>query len=135
MTDYTRLVSTFTYYMSTSAALHRRQHTNPSILSNQFSEPNLTNSHPELQSIHNDYVKRVVPPERLLIFDVKQGWEPVCKFLDLPVPEEPFPHENDHNSLHAQINSMALVAAKHWMFIFAGLSVAGGVLGHVLKKK
>ena len=44
---------------------------------------------------HNDEVKRVVPPERLLIYEVKQGWEPLCRFLEVPVPETPFPHVND----------------------------------------
>jgi hypothetical protein len=45
---------------------------------------------------HNRDVESAVPPERLLIFDVKQGWEPLCSFLDVPVPAgEPFPHVND----------------------------------------
>ena len=29
-------------------------------------------------------VKETVPPEKLLIFNVKQGWEPLCNFLNLP---------------------------------------------------
>ena len=41
------------------------------------------------------HVKKVVPPNRLLVFEAKQGWEPLCKFLDLPVPEGKFPHVND----------------------------------------
>lgn len=36
-----------------------------------------------------------VPPEKLLVFEVKQGWEPLCKFLGKPVPDQPFPHVND----------------------------------------
>ncbi len=45
---------------------------------------------------HNRDVQAAVPPERLLVFDVKEGWEPLCRFLDVPVPEgEPFPHVND----------------------------------------
>eukprot|EP00415_Alexandrium_ostenfeldii_P004324 UN4324 len=40
---------------------------------------------------HNEEVRRAVPPERLLEFNVKQGWDPLCRFLGLPVPEEPFP--------------------------------------------
>lgn len=39
-------------------------------------------------------VVEAIPPERLLIFDVAEGWEPLCAFLDLPVPDMPFPHEN-----------------------------------------
>lgn len=47
---------------------------------------------------HNEEVKATVPPERLLVFDVKQGWEPLCAFLGVPVPDGPFPHVNDTES-------------------------------------
>lgn len=40
-------------------------------------------------------VRRTVPADRLLVFNVKQGWKPLCDFLGLPVPSNPFPHEND----------------------------------------
>jgi hypothetical protein len=43
---------------------------------------------------HNDRVRQTVPPERLLTFDVKQGWEPLCNFLEVPIPDLPFPHKN-----------------------------------------
>jgi len=43
---------------------------------------------------HIQYVKSVVPPERLLVWNVKQGWEPLCTFLDKPVPDCPVPREN-----------------------------------------
>ena len=32
--------------------------------------------------------------QRLLVWDVEQGWEPLCQALDLPVPDLPFPHAN-----------------------------------------
>lgn len=40
-------------------------------------------------------VEATIPAERLLIFDVTQGWEPLCAFLELPVPDQPFPRRND----------------------------------------
>lgn len=40
-------------------------------------------------------VKAGVPPGQLLIFSADQGWEPLCKFLELPVPATPFPNIND----------------------------------------
>jgi len=43
---------------------------------------------------HNEMVQRTVPPERLLVYDVKQGWEPLCHFLEVPVPDLPYPHQN-----------------------------------------
>jgi len=43
---------------------------------------------------HNDEVGRTVPPEKLLIYRVEEGWEPLCNFLEVPVPDMPFPHKN-----------------------------------------
>lgn len=44
---------------------------------------------------HNAEVRAHVPAERLLEYTVGEGWEPLCAFLDVTVPEEPFPHLND----------------------------------------
>ena len=43
---------------------------------------------------NNQLVKYIVPENQLLVFHVKQGWNPLCKFLDCPVPKEPFPKSN-----------------------------------------
>jgi hypothetical protein len=45
---------------------------------------------------HNEAVREALGPDRLLVFDVKEGWEPLCAFLGAPVPDgEAFPHLND----------------------------------------
>ncbi len=44
---------------------------------------------------HNEMVKSTIPASQLLVFQVKEGWEPLCTFLDAPVPAEPFPRTND----------------------------------------
>ena len=36
-----------------------------------------------------------MPADRLLVFEVKEGWTPLCKFLGLPVPDTPFPNVNN----------------------------------------
>jgi Sulfotransferase domain len=43
---------------------------------------------------HNAEVRRIVPPERLLVYELGQGWEPLCRFVERPVPAEPFPKVN-----------------------------------------
>ena len=44
---------------------------------------------------HNERVQAVIPEEKLFIFNVKQGWKPLCKFLGCAIPEqEPFPCQN-----------------------------------------
>lgn len=44
-------------------------------------------------------VKKTVPSERLLVYDISEGWEPLCKFLQKPVPSEPFPHLNEYKEI------------------------------------
>ena len=36
-------------------------------------------------------VKEVVPEDQLLVWNIKEGWEPLCKFLGKPVPDVPIP--------------------------------------------
>jgi hypothetical protein len=43
---------------------------------------------------HNDEVRRTVPPERLLVYEAGQGWEPLCAILGLPAPATPYPKVN-----------------------------------------
>ncbi len=39
-------------------------------------------------------VTQALPPDRVLVFDVAEGWGPLCRFLGTEVPDEPFPHHN-----------------------------------------
>jgi hypothetical protein len=48
---------------------------------------------------HNKRVLETVPADRLLVFNVTQGWAPLCKFLGKPVPDEPFPNANERTIL------------------------------------
>ncbi|MFZ1679272.1 MAG: sulfotransferase family protein [Saprospiraceae bacterium] len=48
-------------------------------------------------NVFNEYnaeVLKSIPRERMLIYDVKQGWEPLCNFLGVPFPSIPFPKSN-----------------------------------------
>lgn len=42
----------------------------------------------------NADVRATAPADRLLVWQTGDGWEPICAALDLPVPDEPFPHAN-----------------------------------------
>jgi hypothetical protein len=44
---------------------------------------------------HTAAVKSAIPAKQLLVYQVKDGWEPLCAFLGVPVPSEPFPRTND----------------------------------------
>ncbi|MES2001731.1 MAG: sulfotransferase family protein [Pseudomonadota bacterium] len=43
---------------------------------------------------HNRAVRKAIPADRLLVYEVSQGWEPLCAFLGVPVPDEPIPKTN-----------------------------------------
>jgi hypothetical protein len=45
--------------------------------------------------MHVEEVKSYVPAEKLLVYDVKQGWGPLCAFLGVPEPDRPFPHHHE----------------------------------------
>ena len=40
-------------------------------------------------------MKDTIPADRLLVFNVREGWAPLCEFLGRPVPDEPFPQVNE----------------------------------------
>jgi hypothetical protein len=52
---------------------------------------------------HTEAVKAAIPPERLLVFEVRQGWGPLCEFLGVPVPDTPFPRENSREEFKTRI--------------------------------
>ncbi|MEO5905222.1 MAG: sulfotransferase, partial [Saprospiraceae bacterium] len=56
-----------------------------------------------------EYNKRVlaaIPPEKILIYDVKSGWEPLCNFLGVPVPVIPFPKSNTKDEFIYNVRNM-----------------------------
>ncbi|MEU4802848.1 sulfotransferase family protein [Actinosynnema sp. NPDC023587] len=61
----------------------------------------------EVYRRHNDEVRAAVPADRLLVHEVKDGWEPLCRFLGVPVPTgREFPHLNDRASYHAMVERL-----------------------------
>ena len=60
---------------------------------------------------HTEAVKAAIAPERLLVFEVGEGWERLCKFLGVPVPAEPYPSENSTAEFQARVRAQAEAAA------------------------
>ena len=62
----------------------------------------------DLMQAFTDHTARVtseIPADRLLVFQVKDGWQPLCEFLGLPVPEEPFPRSNEKEQFWERIRN------------------------------
>jgi hypothetical protein len=75
---------------------------------------------------HNEQVRRDVPADRLLVYEISQGWSPLCAFLGVPFPEgKPFPHLNDAAEFRARIERRARIVRTNG---YAALGAAALVL-------
>jgi len=71
---------------------------------------------------HNAAVKALVPKEKLLVYKIGEGWEPLCKFLGKPIPDVPFPHENRMGSVIEELtNDPHYIATMKRQFLGWGL--------------
>lgn len=78
---------------------------------------------------HYEAVPAMVPPERILMFRLQEGWGPLCAFLGKDVPDVPFPHVNEAKALQSKFRaklrrdvSLAAWVAMKW--VVAPLAVA-----------
>lgn len=53
---------------------------------------------------HNQAVKEAIPTHQLLVFDVREGWGPLCEFLEVPTPDTDFPRTNHREEFWDRID-------------------------------
>jgi Sulfotransferase domain len=58
----------------------------------------------EAFTAHNDAVQATIPARQLLLYQVKDGWGPLCAFLDKSVPADPFPRSNDRGEFWDRVS-------------------------------
>ena len=78
---------------------------------------------PEKYIQHLTEVKEWIPSDHLLEFNVKQGWVPLCKFLKVEVPDQPFPHLNETKDINTGFLMAQMMGAGAWVL---GLTVVIG---------
>ncbi len=61
---------------------------------------------------HTEAVIAEVPAERLLVFQVGEGWDRLCPFLGVPVPAEPYPSENSREAFQTRTKALADAAIQ-----------------------
>ncbi|KUI55028.1 hypothetical protein VP1G_02384 [Cytospora mali] len=71
----------------------------------------------DLIALHNKSVEKVTPPGQLYWMEITDGWAPLCKMLNVPIPKEPFPRVNDAAALNELIRGMMLATAGVWLVI------------------
>lgn len=55
---------------------------------------------------HISAVKQTIASNRLLEFNIRDGWNPLCQFLGVPVPETPFPHCNPRRVIVKEVEEL-----------------------------
>jgi len=71
--------------------------------------------------VHNAEVQKCVPKDQLLVFNVKEGWGPLCTFLDKEIPDVPFPNVNESEELRRAALTMKVVSYG-WIPFLVGVS-------------
>jgi len=54
----------------------------------------------------NEDIKSSIPEDQLLVYQIKDGWAPLCDFLNVPVPDAAFPYKNKRKEFKEQIAQM-----------------------------
>ena len=62
---------------------------------------------------HNEHIKAIVPPENLLLWGPQDGWDPLCKFLGVPVPEFEFPYVNESETFEKNMTDLVMREFSH----------------------
>ena len=79
------------------------------------------------KNVYNEWiecVKKHVPKDKLLVFNVKEGWDPLCKFLEIDdIPDGSFPRSNESKELVKVVKTMQLVGnlVKYGSIIIVGI--------------
>jgi Sulfotransferase domain len=77
----------------------------------------------------NEEVRRSVPQDKLLVYEVKQGWGPLCEFLGVEEPDEPFPRLNDAAEMRRRIRLLKTVSFAVPAMLVALVTTALVLLG------
>jgi hypothetical protein len=70
---------------------------------------------------HIRSVKKTIPADKLLIYHVKEGWGPLCEFLNVDVPEIPFPKVNDTAEM---LRNFAIIKMLPYVFILSIVAIS-----------
>ncbi|GJJ11087.1 hypothetical protein Clacol_005318 [Clathrus columnatus] len=62
---------------------------------------------------HNQRVMQTIPADKLLVYEVSQGWDPLVNFLGVEKPDIPFPHSNDTASFQKEVQGIIKTMENH----------------------
>lgn len=69
-----------------------------------------------------------VPADKLLVYEVSEGWDPLCKFLEVAVPNKPFPHKNKRGGFFKEAVQSAKVVERMKQEMYIAFSIFGIIM-------
>ena len=79
---------------------------------------------------HNALVTKLVPKERLLLYKLGSGWEPLCQFLGRDIPDVEFPHVNETEELQERVFLSLMLGLRRacirltpWLILFVAVAL------------
>ena len=86
----------------------------------------------DLKKVYSEWEKHViakVPAEKLLVFNAKEGWGPLCKFLAVPVPDHAFPKRWTTEQFQNSRKPGVVMPALRVAVLGAAVAGVGALLG------
>ncbi|CAL8103919.1 unnamed protein product [Calicophoron daubneyi] len=78
----------------------------------------------------NEQVRKTVPAENLLIFNLGEGWRPICQFLNLPVPDCQFPHSNEREQYMKRFHRISRLSMLFRLAAYGTIGIMLGIAGY-----
>ncbi len=84
----------------------------------------------------NEEARHRVPPQRLLVFDAREGWAPLCDFLGVETPDKPFPRLNEAREMRRRLLGLvALSAVAPALAMLTGLAATVFLVRRVARSR
>lgn len=83
---------------------------------------------------HNRHVQEIVPKDRLLLWGPQDGWEPICKFLDVPIPDRPVPYINESANFAQEWREACYHDLGKFLLKVATIAAIGGAIAYRYKR-
>ncbi len=64
-----------------------------------------------------------MPPEKLLVYEPKENWGPLCEFLGVDVPDKPFPRLNDAAEMQRRVRMLRAISLAPYALLLAGTAL------------
>lgn len=81
---------------------------------------------------HEEMLRQWVPAERLHWYNCRDGWEPLCKILNVPVPDQPFPRNNTKDEGARTFRTIITLGLSLWAIVIGVVSLLGYALWRIL---